>query len=425
MPTAEQLFPSFEVTLRDQQKFKFKTYAEFSEFWKRERASFRPILEGGNRAMQNNPAATALSQVNQKYQAIKAQINEATQHFNRYRGELSEKQQTELRARLETSAGNITSTLRSGFAPGPNGLWLSGEPAAQFVLELAKTDASEAAFAFLYLRRADFDHTPHEASRGTFKAQLFEANVTELRGNAETKAIALLSASWNADLDRMKSETDIERQTAKVLNEQHVKELEIQQKAAAEREKSFVQFIKERQEAHASQLKQAREELKKLADTYDEHMKLQAPVEYWKNKKLRHAAERRTLLFWTILVGLVSFGGLGAYVWFNFHESQAGVVPWREIVGFFVLSSLAFWSVKILVRLLLSAIHLSEDAAEREVMAMTYMALVRGDGSTTKYLEEKDRALVLGPLFRPSATGVIDDGAPPHVSEIIAKIGRR
>ena len=153
--------------------------------------------------------------------------------------------------------------------------------------------------------------------------------------------------------------------------------------------------------------------------------KLQAPVEYWRKKKERHISEGKNLKNWTIFVGLGSFAILGAYVFENFKTVAAGQIPWSEILGFFVLSSLAFWSVKILVRLLLSSIHLAEDSAEREVMAMTYMALVRGDGTSTKYLDEKDRALVLGPLFRPSSTGVIDDGAPPHLSEVFAKIGNR
>jgi hypothetical protein len=112
--------------------------------------------------------------------------------------------------------------------------------------------------------------------------------------------------------------------------------------------------------------------------------------------------------------------GLGAYIFFYIHTAAANQIPWREILGFFVLSSLTIWVVRILVRLLLSAIH----AAEREVMAMTYMALVRGDNETpTKYLDEKDRALVLAPLFRPSATGIVnDDAAPAQIVDLLAKV---
>lgn len=424
MATAEALFPPFEITLRGDNKYRFKTYAELRAFWAAEREGFRPIVEN-TRVMQTNPGATSLTTINQKYQAIEAQMREAKQQVARYPGELNADQTKDIEPRLKVIAANIASALQTNYAPGAKGLWLTSEPAAQFVLELAKTNADEAAYAFLHLRGGDFESQSAVSRSGSFKAQLFEANITKLRVNAETKAIELLKNSWKTDLEAMKAETAAERSTARVLNEQHTKEIQAQQEAAQKREEAFKEFMDSGRQMQGKQLEDADADLDKLVATYDEHMKLQAPVAYWKDKKLRHLAERRSLQRWAIFVGLGSFAILGLYVLTNFHEGPAGKVPWREIVGFFVLSTLSFWAMKILVRLLLSAIHLAEDAAEREVMAMTYMALVRGDESNSKYLDEKDRALVLAPLFRPSSTGVIDDGAPPHVSEIIAKLGRR
>ncbi len=422
MPTPQDLFPETEISVRGAKR-KFANFAELTDFWTHERNLFRPLLES-SRARHINPSAQFLAQMLGRQNTVDAQISEVASLLQRYPSDIVDPQRHELQTRLKGLAGNIISALGAVFAEDAFGTWLSSEPAAQFILELAKTNRDEAAFALLYLHGTDFSDESFAAKSGAIKAHFFESNVTSLRGDAEAAAIKSITEMWQRESSKMVSEIEANRRAASELNEVHIKAIAEQGVDAKQRTADFQQFLAARLEENTTQLAASREELTKLAATYDQHMKLQAPVDYWRKKKERHLGERTNLKRWTISIGLISFAVLGAYVWFNFHEGKAGVVPWREIVGFFVLSSLAFWAVKILVRLLLSSIHLAEDAAEREVMAMTYMALVRGDGSTTKYMNESDRALVLGPLFRPSATGVIDDGAPPHVSEIITKIGR-
>ena len=81
--------------------------------------------------------------------------------------------------------------------------------------------------------------------------------------------------------------------------------------------------------------------------------------------------------------------------------------------------TLAFWFIRLLVRIFLSHIHLENDAAERVTMAKTYLALIR-DGS----FEGKDNiGTILAALFRPTGDGIVkDEGLPPTAMEWLTKL---
>lgn len=421
MSTPQEIFPPSELVVRGQ-KIRFATFADLTAFWNLERNSFRPLLESSH-AVRVNPSAQFVSHMLARQNGVDNNLNELTQALKRATAEMKDSARAELQSRVKGLMDNVLSALRTLYAEDAHGNWISTEPQGQFILELAKANKDEAAYALLYLRGANFSDEFFAAKSGMLKAHFFKANLGNARGEAELAAIAAITANWRNEAEKMVTEMTNNRTAAVQLNETHAKALDAQAVTAQQREDQFKEFMMIRDRHIGEQMAAAKTELEKLASTYDQHMKLQAPVAYWRNKKDRHLAESARRKFWVIFMGTALFLFLAGYVWLNFHE-KAGVVPWREIVGFFVLSSMVFWVMKVLVRLFLSAIHLAEDAAEREVMAMTYMALVRGDETQTKYLDEKDRALVLAPLFRPSSTGVIDDGAPPHVSEIITKLGR-
>ncbi|MCP4539940.1 MAG: hypothetical protein GY832_22600 [Chloroflexi bacterium] len=79
-----------------------------------------------------------------------------------------------------------------------------------------------------------------------------------------------------------------------------------------------------------------------------------------------------------------------------------------------IIATIGVWAIRVLVRLLMSNIHLHDDAAERRTMLLTYLALLR-EGE----LPEGDvRQLILQALFRPSSTGIVkDDAAPPFMAQ--------
>ncbi|MGY8624155.1 DUF6161 domain-containing protein [Chromobacterium violaceum] len=81
-------------------------------------------------------------------------------------------------------------------------------------------------------------------------------------------------------------------------------------------------------------------------------------------------------------------------------------------------ATFCFWVVRIGVRFMLSHIHLENDAAERETMAKTYLALLRRGK-----IREEELGIVLGALFRPTGDGIVkDEGVPPSVMESLTKL---
>ena len=80
--------------------------------------------------------------------------------------------------------------------------------------------------------------------------------------------------------------------------------------------------------------------------------------------------------------------------------------------------TLILWLLKTLIRLFLTHQHLATDAAERVTMIETYLAL-RQEGK----VEDKDRELMIRPIFRRGLAGMQRDGdSPPTiVNEFIAK----
>lgn len=81
-------------------------------------------------------------------------------------------------------------------------------------------------------------------------------------------------------------------------------------------------------------------------------------------------------------------------------------------------SSSILWIIRIVVKIALSNLHLSEDAYERVVMIQTYLAFIKeGHG-----LEENDKQLILSSLFRPSNIGIIKDESSISIGDIISSL---
>ena len=72
---------------------------------------------------------------------------------------------------------------------------------------------------------------------------------------------------------------------------------------------------------------------------------------------------------------------------------------------YFFLISILIWVSRIILKIALSNLHLSEEAREKKTMILTYLALItEGAG-----LKDDDRKLVLEAIFRPSTNGLIKD----------------
>ncbi len=187
------------------------------------------------------------------------------------------------------------------------------------------------------------------------------------------------------------------------------------------------------------ELEEARNDLTALTETYDNHMKLAAPVSYWDKKRVKHR-NWSFGFFGLICVAMWRFGSLLvtelesvskavelAKVMPPVQNSSSSTVgsmielasTWK-IGSFILLATLGFWVIRILVRLFLSHIHLENDAAERVTMAQTFLALKRDSAlSGTEHI-----GTILAALFRPTGDGIVkDEGLPPTAMEWLTKLG--
>jgi hypothetical protein len=214
---------------------------------------------------------------------------------------------------------------------------------------------------------------------------------------------------------------------------------------------SFDEAQMARDEAWKKQLQETEDELKQLNETYDTHMALAAPVSYWEGKRDKHSKWSKWS-FIALTLCMAAFGGvlfcelrgvaqmiedtklaaiassaanvkLGSVV--TTAPAASALTPLLDVLAtwkigaYILLVTLAFWFIRLLVRIFLSNIHLENDASERVTMAKTYLALIR-DGS----FEGKEHiGTILAALFRPTGDGIVkDEGLPPTAMEWLTKL---
>ncbi len=115
----------------------------------------------------------------------------------------------------------------------------------------------------------------------------------------------------------------------------------------------------------------------------------------------------------------VVLGGLATWIFQTMNKD--GIPDTWKVSVLVLVGVLGIWAVRLVVRMWLSNAHLSTDAEERVTMVQTYLALIE-DGKMTK---DEDRALVLTPLFRPAADGLVkDEGLPHPMLEMLTRSGR-
>ncbi|MEQ8814658.1 MAG: DUF6161 domain-containing protein [Thalassobaculum sp.] len=165
---------------------------------------------------------------------------------------------------------------------------------------------------------------------------------------------------------------------------------------------------------------QALASLEATDQAYSEQMQLQAPVDYWTDKKADHTRKASTLRWVLLGYTAVSIGVIGFFA-----RDLPELAPQYkgETLVFAgaaaaALLTIAFWGGRILVRLYLSELHLAGDAWERATMAKTYLALTK-EGNAG----EADRPIVLGALFRQGTDGVVKEDNVPDTS-LIAMLAR-
>jgi len=304
----------------------------------------------------------------------------------------------------------------------------SSLPRSKFVLGLKeRRGVTAAVYALAYLE--DQTMVPHHAQalEGVIEAFLFSRGLLEdgarERSAAQVAALDELLKSWKGTHDESQANTQALRSALESTIADGATKIESQAALHAN-------LIAAHNQALTEAVGAGEKKLSDIAAAYDAHMALQAPVTYWESQRDHH---RRLSIGFAIATSIWVLAGLGAlYALADFLMTSAETidvagypfpkVPFWHVAFAAVALTMYFWVTRILVRVLISQIHLNTDASERVVMAKTYIALLK-DGKGPK---DEDRQLVLQTLFRPSATGIVkDDAIPPTVLEWMTRIHGR
>lgn len=323
-------------------------------------------------------------------------------------------------------------------------LWLLPNSAKrQFVEELNAAGKSlEAATIVALWQGQDLNGVPvRQLVSGLLYLELYERGIKD-RAKGESVVLKRLASDMQTQL------TQFQADERNLINRFDTLHLQASQQTVAQ-QAAFDGVQAERDGQWKQQIADAKNELELLKTTYDQHMALAAPVDYWEAKRAKHFV--LTILFGALVLASMLILGLllstelhsidpsnlvveitGAVV--DAHSQPAAtkalatqsevtnkaVTTWK-LATFILLAVLGFWFVRLLVRVFLSNLHLENDAAERVTMAKTYLALIRNND-----LRKEDSInTVLAALFRPTGDGIVkDDGIPPSYIDFLTKLGK-
>jgi hypothetical protein len=262
-----------------------------------------------------------------------------------------------------------------------------------------------AAMAFLVGQQVTNIGEPH-VLRGVLDAVVLEAGVSPEAASAAKQAFEEQLASAEGEL------ADLRAEHARLLGE--IKGLRESGSSQLDEQKSeHVELV----EKHKGQLDEAltktKEDLGDLKRTYDVELALRAPVTYWSSKRKEHKRLAKRLAWWSGICLLLALGAFAGLV--DWMIPSGGEVALGHVAALALMSAPLLWGVRVLIRNLLSNIHLATDAAEREVLIQTYLALTRKGWAKQEELE-----LVLQAIFRPTSTGIVkDDAAPAGLTDFL------
>jgi hypothetical protein len=167
-------------------------------------------------------------------------------------------------------------------------------------------------------------------------------------------------------------------------------------------------------------LNQTEERLKALEETYNAKMALKSAVKYWTDQSKEWAKRAAVRRGWAIAIGLFAVVALAIVGWQLVVRFGTTQPPYWLLFSLLLVFGLVVWSLRLMVRAMLSDLHLAEEARLRAVMTTTYLALL-GEGAA----EKNDRTLVLQNIYRPVAAGLVgDEPLPTVVNELVRAIKR-
>lgn len=179
--------------------------------------------------------------------------------------------------------------------------------------------------------------------------------------------------------------------------------------------RSYNESIKNLQEQLEKEKSDSKQRIEGFIDAYQHHMKLKAPVQYWKDNCEHHKKAAKNFGIASLILSLIIFLPIAYVAWEILATEE---IIWGKVGVVAFTSSLAIWLIRVLVRMYLSHNHMQMNSQERVVMTQAYLALISEGGATS----DEERNLVLQAIFRPISTGIVTDDAAPHnIIELISK----
>lgn len=179
--------------------------------------------------------------------------------------------------------------------------------------------------------------------------------------------------------------------------------------------RSYSESTKKLQEQLEKEKSDSKNRIEGFIEAYQHHMKLKAPVQYWKDNCEHHKKAAKGFGIASLILSLIIFLPIAYVAWEILATEE---VIWGKVGVVAFTSSLAIWLIRVLVRMYLSHNHMQMNSQERVVMTQAYLALISEGGATS----DEERNLVLQAIFRPISTGIVTDDAAPHnIIELINK----
>lgn len=382
--------PLFEADLGDNGGLlRFWSPEEVAAFIKREQDFWRDINEGA---------------MGQPFGAVSHRLGQLSQGLNR--------------SIADSDAEAGASCLRDVFGDPKTRIPMSTSLAGQGLLHVKSSmglESARGALAAAIPVGVWGDGLSHESRpfwRGMMEQVVFENGMTPQAVEAAKRALNGLNGRASQVLAGIENVAHEQFKETAIDFEEH---LERQKSRAEVLERKWIEALG----TFAEDASRTSANLESTHKAYIEQMKLKAPVKYWSDKAAGHkraAGELRNWVagFFALMIGgyVLAFAALHqqfAAFLLQFQGSTGALLVVSAV--FALLASLPLWIGRLLVKFYLSEHHLATDAKERETMTQTYLALT-ADG----VVDEKDRALILGALFRSTPDGVVKDNAQPDTS---------
>ena len=341
-------------------------------------------------------------------QPLESGYNAVNNIINRYR---PDNWVLGFRHALEQDKGSFSEMMRQRY--GREQMLCSVDPESHALRVLSETDRLVAAVALMTL------HAEAPVNDPNFLRSDIRNRIGVARGNAMLAGLdqAILDGT-NRKLMESRAAIDLEAQRMRALidsqqraGEQSAEEIKNGAHALGNaHEAAFTKAESERAEGY----QKLHNELEATLRAFEVRMQLQAPVAYWRTR----AREYRKAALWSLTI-LILFSAVSVVGLYWLYERAALHLPtdstaipyaalFRASAFALLMTSIAFWAGRIILRIYLSARHLEMDAEERRTMITTFLALTKKAS-----VSEEDRKFILAALFRPATDGIVQEESAP------------